>query len=625
MEQKKLLSEFQTPNFNDWIKEAELSNNGKPIDKLITKTVEGIDFFPIYTQKDMEEIAHLQNNLPGFFPYIRSSNHSGYKAKAWNIAQEISYCKPADFNTLLSYLISHGLNSVIIPEAFLKQISTFNDFCELFKNIELNGLLIYFQVGNETISKIHLLTEFFEKSNIAKGGILFDPISFAEKDGCGTAAVSNAIDKLVDLTSNDIFSKSKAKTIAIDGSIYGNAGASAVQEIAYSLSKAVQYIREFQKKSFDINTFSNKIFFRLSTGTNFFVEVAKFRAIRALWAKIAKEFGGNEEAQKMFLHSDAWACNKSILDVHQNIIRNTGEALSAVLGGCDSINLAPFDSNVNLQNEDSYRLSLNTQHILKDECNLTEVIDPAGGSWFVEYLTDQLSKRSWQIFQTVEANGGWLKSLESGMPQDEVKKVSDTRDKNYKTRKEVLVGTNKNPNIYENEKYLRNNPTFAEEPHPAEIKSFKKVRYSEPFEAMRLNALNFKDKHNSFPKVFFATMGPLKQHKPRADFSNDFFRVAGFEPIYPNGFNTIDDAVAEFSKSDAKCVVICSTDDTYPDIVPELTKKVKTVKPDSKVIVAGYPTEHIEAFKAAGVDDFIHIKADIHGVLSKLQNDLKIF
>ena len=189
----------------------------------------------------------------------------------------------------------------------------------------------------------------------------------------------------------------------------------------------------------------------------------------------------------------------------------------------------------------------------------------------------------------------------------------------------MLVGTNKNPNIYENEKYLRNNPSFTEEPHPVEIKTFKKVRYSEPFESMRLNALNFKDKHNSFPKVFFATMGPLKQHKPRADFSNDFFRVAGFEPIYSNGFNTIDDAVAEFAKSDAKCVVICSTDDTYPEIVPELTKKAKTVKPDSKVIVAGYPTEHIEAFKAAGVDDFIHIKADIHGVLSKLQNDLKIF
>jgi methylmalonyl-CoA mutase len=115
---KKLLSEFQTPNFNDWIKEAELSNNGKPIDKLITKTVEGIDFFPIYTQKNMEEIAHLQNNLPGFFPYIRSSNHSGYKAKAWNIAQENSYCKPADFNTLLSYLISHGLNSLLSLKHF---------------------------------------------------------------------------------------------------------------------------------------------------------------------------------------------------------------------------------------------------------------------------------------------------------------------------------------------------------------------------------------------------------------------------------------------------------------------------------------------------------------------------
>lgn len=625
MEQTKLLSDFQIPNFNDWIKEAELSNKGKPIDKLITKTVEGIDFFPIYTQKDMEEIEHSKSNLPGFFPYIRGNSYSGYKAKAWDIAQEISYSEPGEFNRLLSYLVSRGLDSAIIPDAFLLNISEYNDFCGLFKNIDLGNIKLYFQIGKDSLSKIALLTEFFGKSNIAKGGILFDPISLAEKYGCALAKTHEAIDQLIELTSSDAFLNNSNKTIAIDGTVYGNAGANAVQEIAYTLSKAVQYLRIFKKEDLCINYAAKKMVFRLTSGTNFFIEIAKLRAIRSLWAKIIKEFRGNEESRKMFIHSDVWLCNKSKLDPHQNIIRHTGEALAAILGGCDSLSIAPFDSYSNLQNNDSYRLSINNQLILKEECNLIDVIDPAGGSWFVEYLTDQLSKHSWELFQAIEAKDGWLKALKRGEVQEEVRKIAEIRDKNYKTRKEVLVGTNKTANIYEEEKYLRNQTPAQKDEIAAEIQTFQAVRFAEPFEAMRLNALNYKDKNQAFPKVFFATMGPLKQHKPRADFSNDFFRVAGFEPIYPNGFSAVDDAISEFAKADAKCIVICSTDDTYPDIVPELTKKAKEIKADAKVIVAGYPVEHIDAFKAAGVDDFIHIKADIYGVLSKLQNDLKIF
>jgi methylmalonyl-CoA mutase len=410
------------------------------------------------------------------------------------------------------------------------------------------------------------------------------------------------------------------------------------------------------------------------------MEVAKLRAARVLWNKILEAYSVKEENRKIFIHGKTSQFNQTYFDPYVNMIRTTTEAFSAIVGGVDSLQTNAYDESFNLSDDFSRRLARNTQIILKEESHLEQVIDPAGGSYFVEKLTDNIANATWKLFQTIEEKGGMLKAIQSGFVQDEIAKIADVKKKDFAKRKSVLVGTNMYANpkeemieikkidlnaVYKKRvEYIQKyRITCDNKKHSsildklqkiADTKSFElidsavdaflegaslgeisksirasgekgisvnpliKFRISEMFEELRIESEKYKLKTGSKPKIFLATMGPLKQFKGRADFSRAFFEVGGFEIVYPNGFANTDEAVKSAIDSKAQAVVICSTDDTYPELVPQIVKGIKEKSKDVSVILSGYPKDQIEAHKKSGVDDFIYLGADAHLVISTL-------
>ena len=410
--------------------------------------------------------------------------------------------------------------------------------------------------------------------------------------------------------------------------------------------------------------------FGFSLGANFFMQIAKLRAVRPIWAQIVKAFGGSEDAQKMHIHGRPAKFFKTVYDVYVNMLRDTTELFSGVVGGVDSFENSTFDEPVRKGDEFSRRIARNMQIILQEEFGLLQPIDPAGGSWAVETLTKQIREKIWAEFQAVESKGGIVAALKEGYPQEQIAAVLAARFKAAETRKDRIVGNNMYPNMTEEridarpesqaenmkarksaiEAYLANvdakdalaavkvadvdsviaaaqsGATIAElrkalgTAEVDEIKSIAAHRWSERFEALREKTENFKASTGDNVKIFLANMGPIPQHKARADFTTGFLQVGAFQVLGNNGFPTVDEAAQAAKDSGADAVVICSTDATYPEIVPALAPKLHEALPNATVYLAGTaPAELVETYKQAGIDDYINVRANCYKVIQALQ------
>jgi methylmalonyl-CoA mutase len=385
-------------------------------------------------------------------------------------------------------------------------------------------------------------------------------------------------------------------TVEIGVGQYHDDGANAAQEIAFALATGVAYIREHGIE------IAPRLRFTFAIGADFFMAIAKLRAARTLWCRVAEACGATGDSRKMRIHARTSLWNKSSLDLHTNLLRATTEAAAAVLGGCDSLYVGAFDEVLRKPDDFSHRIARNIQIILRDECNFNGVIDPAGGSYYVETLTQQLAAASWKIFQGVEKHGGILASLESGWVHEHVKAVADQKIAALAFRRTSLIGVN----VYAN---------ANEKPLAGRIPG----RAAEPWEKLRVAV-----DEAGRPKIFLANMGPVRQHKPRADFSTGFFQAGGFEVLENRGFPTIEAAAEAAQKSGARVVVICSTDETYPELVPPLVAALKALPQKPVVVLAGYPQEHVEKFKAAGVDAFIHVRANCYETLREIAKKIGV-
>jgi methylmalonyl-CoA mutase len=418
--------------------------------------------------------------------------------------------------------------------------------------------------------------------------------------------------------------------------------------------------------------------FTFALGSRFFMEVAKLRAARLLWAQVVKAFGGDDDAQKMHLHVRSATFNKTRVDPYVNMLRTTIEGFAGAVGGIDSMDLAPFDMVIGPPDEFSRRVARNQQLILQHEAHLTRVIDPAGGSYFVEMLTDRLARDAWAEFQRIEASGGMAQALQQGIPQQAVAEVAAQRAANIAQRHDIMVGINRYPHRHDQRAVDATDYTSLTEeraeairvyrasvqPHygldnlkaekavalmdtviaafkgkstlgevmaalrddekTVQVQPVKRERGAALFEALRANADAYTRQHGHPPQIFLANMGPLKQHKARADFAQGFFQVGGFEVLNPSGFETSQAAAQAALESGAPALVICSTDTTYPEIVPPLVKAIKSGQPETVVILAGYPEDQIDAHRDAGVDEFIHLRANCYEVNHWLQQRLGI-
>ncbi|MBR6389430.1 MAG: acyl-CoA mutase large subunit family protein [Opitutales bacterium] len=686
MKQEKLFGEFHAPTYDEWKKEAEALLKGAPFDKkMLTKTPEGIVLQPIYNKAD----GAAEPSLPGSGNYVRGISAGGYKAKPWAISQEMYAATPADFNAKILDALNKGQTSVELvfderTQAGLDadsqsetkvgkgglSASVKADIEKALKGVEAGCVEINVFAGLATPAIAAMLYSAFEGKKFS-GGFYFDPVSELAKSGELPVSIGCALNRMHYLASYNAKNQPNMGAIGVNTLAYSESGASAVEELGAAFATAVFYIRAMLDKGMQIDEVAPLVRFRLSLGSNFFTEIAKIRAARAVWSKIIEEFGGNAEARKMRISARTTKFNKTVFDPYVNMLRGTTEAFSGIIGGVESMTVAPFDEVVRKPDEFSMRIARNTQIVLQEECNLCDVVDPAGGSYFVEDLTNQIAEKAWALFAEIEAQGGILKALESGFLQGKIAETAAGRKKLYDSRRSVVVGTNSYANLLEKPlakrqckcaeiaaeraeevKKARKDADFSADGGmeaiiqavkngasvegvcrkicscggaKVSVKALDIHRAVEHFEALRNASAAFKAKSGSAPKIFLATMGPLVQHKARADFIRGFFEVGGFDVIYPKGFSAAADAAKAFAESGAKYAVICSTDATYPELVPDVARALKGAKEGGIVLLAGVPDPQFEpAYKEAGLDGSISIKSNNYETLKAFLADLGV-
>lgn len=659
------MSEFSVPTYEEWKSVTEKSLKGASFEKLLTKTYEGITLQPMYQQHMLENVPYT-DSMPGLFPFRRGTTAVRHETQPWIVNQEVTYENPKRANEAICHDLENGQTGInLVLQDMMNGsgvvLQDKADFHTIFDNVNLERIPIHMYAGPVSLPMIASFASYLKDKKVflgdVQGCIGADPLAALVSSGSLPYSVEAAYDVLANVTDWSKHNIPKLSTILVQGHPYHEGGGSAVEELAFSLATAVEYVDNMVKRGLAIDDVACRVTFSFSIGSNLFMEIAKFRAARMLWANIVKAFGGNATSQKMKIHARTSKWNKTIYDPHVNILRGAIEAFAGAVGGVDSMHVAPFDELIKTPTDFSRRVARNTQIILQEEAHLGKVMDPAGGSWYVEALTDEVAKKAWALFQEVEAKGGMLAALQAGFPQQKVAETAAKRDENIKRRRDVFVGTNKYANPFEkveiedrNQQQIK--PKRSKHSiHPLEpkaktllddaikaaqsdipivqihealqfgndtttIERIEQKRGAEPFERLRLAMDRYVEKTGERHKVFLANVGPIGEYKPRSDFASGFFEVGGFEVISNNGFPTVEETAKAALQSGADTIVICAKDDVYPEAVPALLEKLK----GTTVYLAGKPIdEELAHYKQLGLEDAIHIQSNVYDVLAQLQ------
>ena len=690
------LDEFTPPTDEEWKAACEALLKGAPFEKkMFTKTYEGITFDPMYTRKHTEDILP-KGVMPGMGDYLRGVDAAGHIGKPWGIAQACDETLPAENNELLRHEHDKGatIYHIVLDTASRTgvdarqaeavgdtgtSVTTVEDMHVLLTGLDLAKFPLYVYAGANAVPLLALVAAARRASGEdmaeVRGIVGADPIGALAADGKLPASLDAHYDSLAAAARWATVNAPHLRTVFVRSDVYSNGGANDVQEVASVLATATAYLRALCERGLTIDEAASQIAFAFSMGANFFLQIAKLRAVRPLWAQIVGAFGGSAEAQKMRIHARPALFFKTIYDPYVNMLRNTTEIFSGVVGGIDSFESAPFDEPIRKGDEFSRRIARNVQIMLQEEFGLLQPIDPAGGSWAVETLTRQMQEKIWAEFQRIEKEGGIIAALRAGSLQESVAAVLAARFKNADLRRDRIVGNNMYPNMTETlletraedtaalkaqrtadiDAYLSDidvkhrdealaslrqahsvdhaveaalaGATIAElmtavtEGNGAEtVTAIAPHRWSERFEALRQRTEEYKEEKNDNVKIFLANMGPIPQHKARADFTTGFLQVGAFEVLGNDGFKTVEEAADAARASGADAVVICSTDATYPEIVPALAPKLHEVLPKARVFLAGAaPKDLLETYKEAGIDEYISVRANCYEILESLQ------
>ena len=594
--------ESTTPNksatYADWRAAVELELKGVPIEKkLVTRTPEGIDVLPLYRREDAA--AACPATTRGELPCVRGTRRPDEQKVRW--------------------------------EAWTK--ATAYDF-----------------------SPLPALAMALAPAKHDRGAVVpADPLGWLLSQGSLPIPLNSCFDDLAQGIKEAETAGLSARTVGIGAQIWHEAGANGVQELAFALATGAEYWRQLLDRGISPAQIAGHAQLEFAVGVDLFMEAAKLRAARVLWSKVAQAFGAEAEARTVFVAARTATWDKTVYDPHVNLLRITTQALSSVLGGADAIDIRPFDEIADEPTELGKRMSSNLHDILAEEFCFEHQIDPAGGSWYVEILTDQLARRAWTLFQDIEKQGGMAKAILAGYPQQIVAKAAAEKQALVDTRRRTILGTTVQPNLREEPrpepkavlpaaskrksvpKGIKSFPalvaaaakrttlptlriawTQKRDSGPTVV-SLKPFRGAEGFEAVRRAADEFMTSTGKRAKVFLAKIGPAKQHKGRADFSSGFFAVGGFEIDGRKSFMTAEEAADAAVASGAAVAVLCSTDETYPELAPVFARKIKSAKPTVGVILAGHPGEREAEYRAAGFDDFIHIRSNVRTTLAQMQ------
>jgi methylmalonyl-CoA mutase len=600
---------FDPADEADWIFAAEKALRGKPLASLDTTTADGVTRRPLYTPLH-HGTAEDESGLPGAGPRTRGG-HSAGTVQGWDIRQAHVVADAAKANEAILTDLERGVTSITLHAS----AATAQELDETLADVYLDLAGIHLAPGASQ-DQVTALTQLIESrefiASSALGSFGIDPIGRFARTGSTDGDINDVVAETGRSATSLRATHHNMTAIAIDGSVVADAGASDGQEIGAILSIGVAYLRALEVAGASIDEAAGALDITISIDADQFANIAKLRALRTCWARVVEACGGAESSRSIDVHAVTAASIMTRHDPWVNMLRTTTACFAAAVGGADAITVRPFDSAIGQSDDFALRIARNTQSILSEESQLSRVIDPAGGSWYVEDLTKQLAAAGWSEFQTLEAEGGIVASLLAGSLQSRVGTTKDQRIVDLASRAEPLTGVSEFPDIHET--------PVSRKPLPAQRSSGSSgssciplvpFRRSEVFETYRDAA----DTHRDRPTVFLANLGPIATHTARSSFAKNLFEVGGLEALGNDGFATPAEAAAAFAASTAKIACICSSDSVYADLAGDTAEALKA-SGASLVFLAGTPGDDEVSWRAAGLDGFVTLGCDVLTVLA---------
>ena len=611
-EKEKLFSEFPPVSAENWKEKIIEDLKGADYEKkMIWRTGEGFNVNPFYRKEDLP--AGCSSCQPGEFPYTRGNS----RCNCWLVRQDINIDDAAEANAKARKLIGEGVGSVAFKVK--GKLVTPEYIPALLSGIDAEKTELNFNVcPGKVVEFTTLLVEYLRQRGFdlekVKGSIGYDPIEKEMLAGKVCENYAETMKALIEATA----AMPKFRCITVNSGKLNNAGAYITQELGYALAWGNEYLNAATEAGIPIDAVAKNMKFNMGISSNFFMEIAKFRAARTLWAKIVEQYEPECKCScKMMVHATTSQFNLTLFDSYVNMLRTQTEAMSAAIAGVESITVTPFDSVYEEPTDFALRIAKNQQLILKHESHLDKVADPAGGSYYIESLTASIAAEAWKIFLAIEEDGGFHKAVKEGKIQKAVEESGNSRRTALAKRKEILLGTNQYPNFSETSEGRRPIERGCGCHDKEENGTTVAIRrLGEEFEQLRLRT----EESGKRPKAFMLTIGNLAMRQARAQFSCNFLATAGYEVIDNLGFKSIEEGVAAALEAKADIVVICSSDDEYAEYaIPAF----KAIGEKAIFIVAGAPA-CMEELQKAGIENFIHVRANVLETLKGLNAKLGI-
>lgn len=597
-----LFTEFPPVSTEQWMERVTADLKGADFaKKLVWRTDEGFSVKPMYRAEDIKDLK-TTGSLPGEFPYVRGTKVNN----DWLVRQNISVTDVKAANKKALEILYKGVDSLgfCIDSALI----TFEGISTLLEGICPVSCELNFNCCNHKAAElITILADYFNGNGIdmekAKGSVNFDPIGAMMKNGHVGQDCHETSKQVMEAA----LALPKYRVFSVNSIQINNAGSYIAQELGYALAWGNDLLVKMIEAGYTIDQVAHRIKFNMGISSNYFMEIAKFRAGRMLWAQIVAQYNPQVGCSaKMKVNAQTSLFNMTTYDAHVNMLRTQTEAMSAALAGVDSIVVNPFDKTFKASDEFSERIARNQQLLLKEECHLNKIVDPSAGSYYLENLTMAVAEEAWKLFLSVEESEGFIANVVNSNVQNAVNQSAAKRFAATSSRKEVLLGTNQYPNFTEfadtkiQPKSCCSSHCNTEE---ATIVTLNAKRMSGDFEALRLET----ERSGKRPKAFMLTIGSLAMRLARAQFSCNFFGCAGYENIDNLGFETVEAGVEAALKANADIIVLCSSDDEYTELAP---KAFELIGDKAQFVVAGAPA-CADELRAVGITNFINVKTNV--------------
>lgn len=664
-----LASDFPTPDSAVWMELVEKSLGGKPYEKLTSTSYDGLKIKPLYTADD----GDAEIGIPGMAPFVRGASPLGASQTGWDVRCLSAHPDPAEANRQILSDLAKGATSIVLKLDPTGRTGTVlksrADMHTLLDGVYLDLAPVVLDPGGPSLPPAAYLMDLINRRGAAgdmdakafAGNFGADPLSTLAVVGKVIVPMETLLGRMADLAAYTSASFPKAKALNISTVAYHSAGCSEAQELAIAMATAVEYLRHMSAAGMSVDESCQQVAFTLTCDTDVFLTIAKLRAGRRLWARVADACGASAESQAATLHAVTAPRMMSRRDPWVNMLRCTAACFAAGVGGADGVTVLPFESATGLPTGLGRRIARNTQIILQEESSIDRVVDPAGGSWMTEQLTEQLAEKAWALFQEIERNGGMAASLVDGSLAGQISETELARAGRIATRKDALTGVSEFPNISENpvatdtpdlaaivaradETAAAADGAVSDLPDhgkgtlmaalvqaasentsaptmgaalkgaPMDITPLPQHRLAEDFEALRDAADARLAASGTRPSIFLANIGKIAEFTARASFAKNVFEAGGLETISGPGGTDVASIADAYAKSGAKAAVICATDELYAEHVEALAEALAKVGAEA-VYLAGRGDAHEAAWRASGVNEFIYMGCDVLAVL----------